>query len=91
VCWPGLSSAPAGKALMPLIVVTKASRATRLARIRPPTGAKPLVRRAGLVEAAGPALRGYVPAAVTARPAAGQSTWISELRSVTVFFLEVGS
>jgi class 3 adenylate cyclase len=44
--------------------------ALRLASIRPPTNAAPLVRT-GTVEAAGPALRGYVPAAVTARLAAG--------------------
>jgi len=63
--------------------------ALRLARIQPPTSAAPRVRRAGPVEAAGPALRGYVPAAVTARLAAGQSAWISELRSVTVLFLRL--
>jgi class 3 adenylate cyclase/tetratricopeptide (TPR) repeat protein len=62
--------------------------ALRLARIRPPTSTAPLAR-AGPVEAAGPALRGYVPAAVTARLAAGQSAWISELRSVTVLFLRL--
>ena len=60
----------------------------RLAAVRPPTSAAPLVR-AGTVEAAGPALRGYVPAAVTARLAAGQSAWISELRSVSVLFLRL--
>jgi class 3 adenylate cyclase/tetratricopeptide (TPR) repeat protein len=62
--------------------------AFRLARTRPPTSAAPLVR-AGTVEAASPALRGYVPAAVTARLAAGQSAWISELRSVSVLFLRL--
>jgi class 3 adenylate cyclase/tetratricopeptide (TPR) repeat protein len=62
--------------------------ALRLARIRPPTSAAPLVR-AGPVEAAGPALRAYVPAAVTARLAAGQSAWVSELRSVSVLFLRL--
>ena len=62
--------------------------AFRLAGVRSPTSAAPLVR-AGPVEAAGPALRGYVPAAVTARLAAGQSAWISELRSVTVLFLRL--
>jgi class 3 adenylate cyclase/tetratricopeptide (TPR) repeat protein len=65
--------------------------ALRLASIRPPTSAAPLVGRAGPVEAAGPALRGYVPAAVTARLAAGQSAWVSELRSVTVLFLRLPS
>jgi class 3 adenylate cyclase/tetratricopeptide (TPR) repeat protein len=65
------------------------SPALRLASIRPPTSATPLVGRAGPVEAAGPALRGYVPAAVTARLAAGQSAWISELRPVTVLFLRL--
>ncbi|HJW36044.1 MAG TPA: adenylate/guanylate cyclase domain-containing protein, partial [Actinomycetes bacterium] len=65
------------------------SPALRLASIRPPTSAAPLVGRAGPVEAAGPALRGYVPAAVTARLAAGQSAWISELRPVTVLFLRL--
>jgi len=63
--------------------------ALRLASIRPPTSAAPLVRGVGAVEAAGPALRGYVPAAVTARLAAGQSAWISELRPVTVLFLRL--
>lgn len=62
--------------------------ALRLANIRPPTSAAPLVRT-GIVEAAGPALRGYVPAAVTARLAAGQSAWVSELRSVSVLFLRL--
>jgi class 3 adenylate cyclase/tetratricopeptide (TPR) repeat protein len=60
----------------------------RLAGVRSPTSAAPLVR-AGTVEAAGPALRGYVPAAVTARLAAGQSAWVSELRSVSVLFLRL--
>jgi class 3 adenylate cyclase len=64
--------------------------ALRLASIRPPTSPAPRVRT-GTVEAAGPALRGYVPAAVTARLAAGQSAWISELRSVTVLFLRLPS
>ena len=63
--------------------------ALRLASIRPPTSAAPPVRRVGAVEAAGPALRGYVPAAVTARLAAGQSAWISELRPVSVLFLRL--
>ena len=62
--------------------------AFRLAGVRSPTGAAPLVR-AGAVEAAGPALRGYVPAAVTARLAAGQSAWISELRTVSVLFVRL--
>jgi class 3 adenylate cyclase len=60
----------------------------RLAGVRSPTSAAPLVR-AGTVEGAGPALRGYVPAAVTARLAAGQSAWVSELRSVSVLFLRL--
>ena len=63
--------------------------AFRLARIRPPTSAAPRVGRVDPVAAAGSALRGYVPAAVTARLAAGQSAWISELRSVSVLFLRL--
>jgi class 3 adenylate cyclase/tetratricopeptide (TPR) repeat protein len=59
----------------------------RLAGVRSPTRAAPSVRRAGPVEAAGPALRAYVPAAITARLAAGQSAWISELRTVSVLFV----
>jgi hypothetical protein len=59
----------------------------RLAGVRSPIRAAPSVRRAGPVEAAGPALRGYVPAAVTARLAAGQSAWVSELRTVSVLFV----
>ena len=62
--------------------------ALRLASIRPPTSPAPLARTR-TVDAAGPALRGYVPAAVTARLAVGQSAWISELRSVTVVFLRL--
>jgi len=62
--------------------------AFRLAGVRLPTGTAPLVR-AGTVQAAGPALRGYVPAAVTARLAAGQSAWISELRTVSVLFVRL--
>jgi class 3 adenylate cyclase len=60
----------------------------RLARVRWPTGAAPLVH-ARAVGTAGPALRGYVPAAVTARLAAGQSAWISELRTVSVLFVRL--
>jgi tetratricopeptide (TPR) repeat protein len=60
--------------------------AFRLAGVRSPASAAPLVR-AGTVEAAVPALRGYVPAAVTARLAAGQSAWVSEMRTVSVLFL----
>ena len=62
--------------------------AFRLAGIRSPTSAAPLAR-AGTVEAAGPALRAYVPAAVTARLEAGQSAWVSELRSVSVLFVRL--
>ena len=62
--------------------------AFRLAGVRWPTGTAPLVR-VGTVQAAGPALRGYVPAAVTARLAAGQSAWISELRTVSVLFVRL--
>ena len=62
--------------------------AFRLARVRWPTGAAPLVH-ARAVGTAGPALRGYVPAAVTARLAAGQSAWISELRTVSVLFVRL--
>jgi class 3 adenylate cyclase/tetratricopeptide (TPR) repeat protein len=62
--------------------------AFRLTGVRSPTSAAPLVH-AGTVEAAGPALRGYVPAAVTARLAAGQSAWVSELRSVSVLFVRL--
>jgi class 3 adenylate cyclase/tetratricopeptide (TPR) repeat protein len=61
----------------------------RLAGVRSPTSAAPPVRRGGTVEGAGPALRGYVPAAVTARLSAGQSAWVSELRSVSVLFLRL--
>jgi class 3 adenylate cyclase len=58
-----------------------------LAGVRsPPTPGASSVRRAGPVEAAGPALEGYVPAAVTARLAAGQSAWVSELRTLSVLF-----
>jgi class 3 adenylate cyclase/tetratricopeptide (TPR) repeat protein len=63
--------------------------AFRLAAVRSPTRDAPSVRRAGAVEAAGPALRGYVPAAVTARLAAGQSAWVSELRTVSVLFVRL--
>jgi class 3 adenylate cyclase/tetratricopeptide (TPR) repeat protein len=63
--------------------------AFRLAAVRSPTRDAPSVRRAGPVEAAGPALRGYVPAAVTARLAAGQSAWVSELRTVSVLFVRL--
>jgi class 3 adenylate cyclase len=59
----------------------------RLAAVRSPPRDARSVGRAGPVEAAGPALRGYVPAAVTARLAAGQSAWISELRTVSVLFV----
>jgi class 3 adenylate cyclase len=62
--------------------------AFRLARVRWPTGAARLVH-ARPVGTAGPALRGYVPAAVTARLAAGQSAWISELRTVSVLFVRL--
>jgi hypothetical protein len=34
-------------------------------------------------------LEGYVPAAVTARLAAGQSAWVSELRTVSVLFVRL--
>jgi class 3 adenylate cyclase len=40
-------------------------------------------------QAAGAALRGYVPGAIVARLAAGQSAWLSELRHVSVLFLRL--
>jgi len=55
------------------------------------------VRAAGLVRAAetpaplpaGPGIAAFVPAAVTERLAAGQSEWLSELRRVTVLFVNL--
>jgi hypothetical protein len=44
---------------------------------------------AATVQAAGTALRGYVPGAILARLDAGQSAWLSELRHLSVLFLRL--
>ena len=45
--------------------------------------------RPDVAEAAEDALRGYVPAAVSTRLAAGQSAWLAELRRVSVLFVNL--
>ena len=60
-------------------------RALALAR---PVAPQPLVRPA-LADAADEALRGYVPLAVTTRLAAGQSSFLAELRRVSVLFVNL--
>lgn len=47
--------------------------------------------RPALAPEAEAALRGYVPAAVTTRLAAGQSAWLAELRRVAVLFVSLPS
>lgn len=51
-------------------------------------GPRPLVR-ATLDDAAADALRGYVPLAVTARLVAGQSSFLAELRRISVLFVNL--
>lgn len=49
------------------------------------------LERLPITEDAEDALRGYVPAAVTTRLAAGQSGWLAELRRVSVLFVNLPS
>jgi class 3 adenylate cyclase/tetratricopeptide (TPR) repeat protein len=62
--------------------------ALRVTMVQPLPSATPLVT-AATVQAAGAALRGYVPGAILARLDAGQSAWLSELRHVSVLFLRL--
>ncbi|HKQ02404.1 MAG TPA: AAA family ATPase, partial [Actinomycetes bacterium] len=57
----------------------------RVTMVQPLSPATPLVSAAR--QAAGAALRGYVPGAILARLDAGQTAWLSELRHVSVLFL----
>jgi class 3 adenylate cyclase len=59
----------------------------RVTMVQPLPAATPLVR-AGR-QAAGAALRGYVPGAILARLDAGQTAWLSELRHLSVLFLRL--
>jgi class 3 adenylate cyclase/tetratricopeptide (TPR) repeat protein len=60
----------------------------RVTMVQPLAAAAPLVSAAA-VQAAGAALRGYVPGAILARLDAGQSAWLSELRHLSVLFLRL--
>jgi class 3 adenylate cyclase/tetratricopeptide (TPR) repeat protein len=62
--------------------------ALRVTGVQPLAAATPLVSAAA-VQAAGVALRGYVPGAILARLDAGQSAWLSELRHISVLFLRL--
>jgi class 3 adenylate cyclase len=59
----------------------------RITTVQPLPPVTPLVSSAR--QAAGVALRGYVPGAILARLDAGQSAWLSELRHVSVLFLRL--
>ena len=59
----------------------------RITTVQPLPPVTPLVSSAR--QAAGAALRGYVPGAILARLDAGQSAWLSELRHVSVLFLRL--
>jgi class 3 adenylate cyclase/tetratricopeptide (TPR) repeat protein len=59
----------------------------RVTMVQPLPPVTPLVGAAR--QAAGAALRGYVPGAILARLDAGQSAWLSELRHVSVLFLRL--
>jgi hypothetical protein len=59
----------------------------RVIMIQPLPAATPLVSAAR--QAAGAALRGYVPGAILARLDAGQTAWLSELRHLSVLFLRL--
>ena len=57
----------------------------RVTMVQPLPPATPLVSAAR--QAAGAALRGYVPGAILARLDAGQTAWLSEVRHLSVLFL----
>jgi class 3 adenylate cyclase len=59
----------------------------RVTMVQPLPAATPLVSTAR--QASGAALRGYVPGAILARLDAGQSAWLSELRHLSVLFLQL--
>lgn len=66
----------------------EASDHRRVDALADPVTPRPLVR-APLTDAAAEALRGYVPLAVTTRLAAGQSSFLAELRRVSVLFVNL--
>jgi class 3 adenylate cyclase len=67
----------------PVPAGTGRAAALRVTTVQPPAAAAPLASAAE--QAAGPALRGYVPGAILARLDAGQSAWLSELRHLTTW------
>ena len=69
-------------------VDTGQARVLRVTAVQPLAAAAPR-SSVPTPQAAGAALRGYVPGAIVARLAAGQSAWLSELRHVSVLFLRL--
>jgi class 3 adenylate cyclase/tetratricopeptide (TPR) repeat protein len=71
----------------PVPTGTGRAPALRVTMLQPLPAVTPLV--SAPVQAAGVALRGYVPGAILARLDAGQSAWLSELRHVSVLFVRL--